>query len=344
MARPSACNFRLGRRAFLRAAGLWGAGLALPAGAVALESRRFSADGHGVEKAGVLMGTFVTLKAVCPSRSQGEDALEEAWREMARLGRLLDWRRSYSAVGALNEAGRLRRAPRELYHNLVLARAYHRLTCGAFDVTLLPVLREMRRSFYEEGRAARPDEIEDALGLADMGRLELDGRDVRLGRAGMGITLDGIAKGYVVDRGLAALRRRGVENALVAAGGDIRACSAPAAGRRWRIGVRDPWREDGYLAVITLDNGGVATSGGYEVSYGPEPWQHHLIDPASGAPATRCAGITVRTTTAADADALATALFVLEPHQALKLADSMRGTACLIVDHNRRQLRSRGWA
>jgi hypothetical protein len=68
MTRPSFWNARLSRRRLLRAAGLWGAGLALPASAGALESHRFAAGLHGVEKSAVLMGTFVPLKAVCAAR------------------------------------------------------------------------------------------------------------------------------------------------------------------------------------------------------------------------------------------------------------------------------------
>lgn len=336
-------NHRVSRRTLLQAAGLWGCSLVLPFKAAAMESGQVLGELHSVEKKGALMGTFINLKALCASRQQGLEALEKAYEEMARLSVLLDWRRSITPVGALNEAGRLELPPLEMSENLALAHKYYRLTGGAFDISVLPVFQLLRHRFQADSRPPSKAEIKEMLSLVGSHHMTFDRKGVRFQRSGMAITLDGVAKGYIVDRGLEIIKKSGVEDCLVSAGGDIRVSSSTGSGRHWRIGVRDPRVEGEHLTIIHLDDGAVATSGSYEIYFDAERRYHHLLNPVSGMPAAGNVSVTVKSATAAGADALATALFMMDHHEALRLTASLPDTCCLIVDREGRQWRSGAW-
>jgi thiamine biosynthesis lipoprotein len=155
--------------------------------------------------------------------------------------------------------------------------------------------------------------------------LEVDrwrGEDVvRFRSDAVAIDLGGIAKGYGVDRAVHALRQRGVENALVNAGGDLYAIGRSEDGDPWEIGVRDPRDPRRLAATLRVSDRALATSGDYfqYFDHGGRRY-HHLIDPATGEP-TRSAlrSITVAADACMAADAGGTAAFGYELDSALEL-------------------------
>lgn len=182
------------------------------------------------------MGTLVSVVALDASRGRVEDAIEQAFGEMTRLVGILSRHDSSTPLAHLNTTGRLSDAPPELLEVVGRARGFHWLTHGAFDVTVKPLVDLLRAT----GGEPAPAERAEAADLVGMQRLRLSGRRLSFDRAGMGLTLDGIAKGFVVDRMADALVRRGVRRFLINAGGDIRAMGGKEGGRPWTIGVRDP--------------------------------------------------------------------------------------------------------
>ena len=137
----------------------------------------------------------------------------------------------------------------------------------------------------------------------------------------------GLVKGWATERALEALRGAGMAGALVNGGGDVAVFGAPAGGQRWRVGIRHPWRADALACVIELGQGparaGIATSGPYERGA-------HLIDPATGRPASRAASATVTGPSLALADALATGMAV-GGDEALALVAGLPGYAGYLI-------------
>ena len=103
----------------------------------------------------------------------------------------------------------------------------------------------------------------------------------------MRINLGGIAKGYVVERGVSILRSRGVQNGIVTAGGDSRLLG-DRRGQPWMVGIRDP-RADGQVAIsVPLEDEAISTSGDYERYFEEgDTRYHHIIQPSTGEPARR---------------------------------------------------------
>ena len=185
-------------------------------------------------------------------------------------------------------------------------------TGGAFDPTVLPVTR----LWDFDGGGTLPDEaaLRAALERVDYRRLQVTGSAAALHDAEL--DLGAIGKGAVVDHLADWLAERGYRRFLLEAGGDVLVSDLKPDGTQWRIWIRHPRSADAPLAIATIGAPGrrvaLATSGDYErfmerdgVRY------HHILNPATGHPDSDAVSVSVIAASAIEADALATALFVL---------------------------------
>jgi thiamine biosynthesis lipoprotein len=301
------------------------------------------------------MGSFVAVTALHASRDLAEQAIGAAFEEMHRLIGLLNRFDGGSALAHLNESGRIAGAPAELVEVVARSIDIGRRSGGAFDVTVKPIIDLFRDPVTYAPRTPPSDaELRDALELVGIERVGIEGRDLHLQRAGMGLTLDGIAKGYVVDGIAAALRAAGAARFLVNAGGDIRTGGDRGDDSPWTVAVRDPgaaapswdsaaWDEGVMPETISLRDGAVATSGSYEVYFDSERRAHHIIAADTGRSPHATLSVTVTAPDAVAADALATAVFVLGARRGSQLIDNTPGSECLIIDQDGNRIRSRGW-
>jgi len=288
------------------------------------------------------MGTRVSIVALHSARHVAEEAIGRAFEEMDGVVPHLDRYDGASALSTLNERGRLVGPPEALREVLREAARVHRLSHGTFDVTVKPLVDVLwARGRRGQGLLEGAD-LAEVRALVDMSALRLSERDVRLEKADMGVTLDGIAKGYVVDRMASVLLSQGVSDWLVEAGGDIRVSGRGIGGRPWRIGIHDP-AGGAYPDVTELREGAIATSGGYEDFFTPDRTLHHIVDTSTGTSPFRTASATVTAPTAMQADALATAAVVLAPARALALIETLPRCTCLLLDSDGRHWRSRRW-
>lgn len=136
---------------------------------------------------------------------------------------------------------------------------------------------------------------------------------VRYHGAGPRLDLGSIAKGYGVDRAVAALRRAGIEKALVVAGGDLYALGTAPDGEPWTIGIQSPTDARAIAGTLRLADRGVATSGTYRQFFRYRGVRyHHLMDPKTAAPrATAMQSLSIVADSVMHADAATTALFGL---------------------------------
>ena len=148
----------------------------------------------------------------------------------------------------------------------------------------------------------------------------------------MRINLGGIAKGYVVERGVNILRSHGIENAIVTAGGDSRLLG-DRRGQPWMVGIRDP-RNDGQVAIsLPLENEAISTSGDYERYFEEGDIRyHHIIEPSTGAPASGVHSATVFGPDAVITDALSTSVFVMGVARGLRLIATLPDYESIVID------------
>ncbi len=146
------------------------------------------------------------------------------------------------------------------------------------------------------------------------------------------IDVGGFAKGYAIDKAITLLRQQGINNAIINAGGDLRAIGQKGEWP-WRIGIRHP-RQPGVIASLTTQaDESVFTSGDYERYFDYQGMRyHHIIDPRSGRPARGTRSVTVVHHDATTADAAATALFIAGPSEWRELARKMKIDLVMLID------------
>ncbi len=297
---------------------------------------------HRVEATRRAMSTSVAVIVEDRSQDRAREALERALQEMERLETLLTRFEEGAPLGTLNSSGRLADPPAELRAVLAHGLDLHRRSVGAFDPTVAPLVDLYQVHFAAHGGPPDAAELRELRALVGAEHVRLEDRGLRLEREGMALTLDGIAKGFVVDRMMETIAALGLRHALVNAGGDIRALGSRADERPWRVGVQDPRKPEAMVEVIDLADEAVATSGDYARFHDVERRCHHTILPATGRSPDVLASVTVRTRTAMEADALATAVFVLGPDAGLTLLDSCGAGGLLIARAGSKRI-SRLW-
>jgi thiamine biosynthesis lipoprotein len=160
----------------------------------------------------------------------------------------------------------------------------------------------------------------------------------------MSITLDGIAKGYIVDAGVGVLKRLGYQSVFVEAGGDLMATGAKESGAPWKVGVQSPRQEQSHMiASFDVSEQAVATSGDYMQFYSPDLVHHHIIDPRIGFSPSEIASSTVIASTCLQADALATAVTVLGIDKGLELINMLPDVEALLVAKDMQEYSSTGF-
>jgi thiamine biosynthesis lipoprotein len=162
-----------------------------------------------------------------------------------------------------------------------------------------------------EGTYPDPATIEQWLAQAPtVDDVSIQGTQIVSRNPQLAYDLGAFAKGYAIDRLIDHLRKRGIHNAIVNTGGDLRAIGARGE-RAWNIGIRHPRREGILARIQTSGDTSVFTSGDYERLFEADGKRfHHILDPRTGYPATGTSAVTVVHENAATADAAATALFV----------------------------------
>ena len=279
-----------------------------------------------------VLGTSLDVVAVTSNAAVAQAAADAARAEIARLEPLLSGWRPDGAVARLNRGMGATVASPELLEVLAAAEGWRAASAGAFDARL--------GELTAARRAGDPDRLRraaESLAAADQALVQ-DGA-VRT-PAGVALDLDGLAKGYVVDRALAAARAAapGARGLMVDLGGDLRCDGAGPAGAAWRIGVGA--RGDGPPAVVLrVRDAAVAASGAGERDIGGAS---HLTA-SDGAPASRLSRAVVTAPCAADADALATALCLMAPRNGLALVDRLPGVEARLTDRHGAVHASRGW-
>ena len=272
-------------------------------------------------------------------------AAAAALDEIDRLEEQLTVYRDHSEVSRLN--ARAHRHPvvvrPNLFALLTLAKRLHGETDGAFDAAVGALIKAW--GFYRRaGRVPSPAERDRALARSGLAHVVLDEQrqTVHFLRPGIEINLGSIGKGYALDRAGDLMRRDwGVGRMLLHGGhSSILARGDEAApGRGWTVGLLDPDQPDRRRALVRLRDRAMATSA---ATY--QHFEHegrtlgHILDPRVGWPAEAMRSATVTAPTAAEADALATAFFVLgaEPARAYCKTHPEVGAVLLTADDPRR--------
>src|SRR5215471_1884710 len=247
---------------------------------------------HIIERSRTAMGTYVRVTIWGNDDEKAAVAIDEAFGEFDRIDRMMTTWTETSEVSRINQtAGTGKPVPisAELVSVLEKSAEASRLSQGAFDITVGSFSGVWKFDEDNDGTIPPPELVAERKKLVNWRDLVVDSvhHTAMLKRKGQRITLGGIAKGYAVDKAVRVLRARGFVDFIVQAGGDM-FCAGRRGDRPWRVGIRDPrGPRDSYFALAEVTDRTFSTSGDYErftIKDGKR--YHHIIDPATGYPAT----------------------------------------------------------
>ncbi len=291
-----------------------------------------------------VLGTSLELLVSAETEAQARGAEGRVLAEIDRLAAILSGHDAGSEFRRWLSSRGPRPVSAELYAVLEAAERYRGLSAGAFDARVEAISRIWRDAAVSN---QRPSEqvLRRAVAALASADYRLDPARRTAERLGLGpLSLDGIAKGYIVERASRLAAGPGVQGILLNIGGDLRVVGARAR----TVAIVAPWADsEGAepLVTIAVHDRSVATSGrsqrGFRIA---GEWYSHVLDPRTGRPVERTLEAVVVAPGGVDADALAKAVAVLEPGAARALAASIPGVEYLIVTADRRLIRSAGFA
>jgi thiamine biosynthesis lipoprotein len=221
----------------------------------------------------------------------------------------------------------------ELFTVLLEARRFHELSNGAFDVTIGPFTRLWRRS-YRQQELPSEERLAAARAAVGFDGLALDAleRSVVLRRKDMRIDLGGLAIGYTLDDLMARLASRGIDRALIDAGGDVLVSGPPPGEDAWTIAIEDLASEDAGQRQVPLVHAAITTSGDlYKVVTIEGVRYSHIVDPATGLGLTTSVTATAIARRAIEADALATIGCLVAPAEAQRIAAALDAEVMIVT-------------
>lgn len=222
-----------------------------------------------------------------------------------------------------------------VFELLEVSKRYHETTRGAFDPTIAPLMAIWGFD-SGEGRVPSDDELSGVLQQCGIDHVQLDGDRgaVRFDRAGVGVDLGAIGKGFIVDRAVEHIKALGVDDgALVSGRSTVTVWGQSPRNEPWLVGVADPRSPNDSVVELRVADGSISTSAAYEkrfkiagVDYG------HVLDPRTGRPVSRCRGVSVWTPTALRGDVASTALFVLGRIEGEEILDDFAPIAAFFLE------------
>ncbi|MBQ8503191.1 MAG: FAD:protein FMN transferase [Clostridia bacterium] len=282
------------------------------------------------EKNTVAMGTILTQKIYSDNPA---NHISHITSIVNSLESTISWREDASPVSSLNKGNSV--SDTALSGVLFSCIEISEESGGAFDVTIGEVSKLW--SIGEENeRVPAQAEIEAELGNVGYENIIIGNGEISLS-SDCSIDLGAVGKGLACDYIMNYLKATDdVNGAVVSVGGsNVAYGDYNKAGDKWRIAVRHPRNENGYLGVISLDEGFVSTSGDYEKYFEEDGKRyHHILDANTGYPASSgIISVTVVCDSGLLSDALSTACFILGEEESKALLEKYNASAIFVNDN-----------
>ncbi len=292
-----------------------------------------------IERTFYSMGTLVSFSVYGESKELAHQAITKAFHSMQYIEEKMSVYKPSSDVSNLN-----RNAGKEmvsLHHSVIeilkAAKRYHRLTKGAFDITVEPLMKlwGFRSEKLKGDRLPTDREIALMLDAVGMNHLVIDSSSCSAAftQSNSQLDLGGIAVGYAIDAAVEILRKEGVYSALINHSGDIYALAAPPDSDGWAIAIPHPTNENEIVRSYSVRDMAISTSSNSKqfvecnrMRYG------HILHPRLGKPANEMLSATILASRAIDADAFSTGIFTMGIQNAANIITQDQSIRMILVD------------
>jgi thiamine biosynthesis lipoprotein len=288
-----------------------------------------------------LMGNRFELSVVAADATWANECIDSAIAEMHRIEKLLTTFSDDSQTNLINySAGMLPvKVDQEVFNLIARSIKISSLTQGAFDITYGSIDKSLWNFDTTMTQLPDAETARRAVRLINYRNIELNSINctVFLKQKGMRIGFGGIGKGYAAERAKMVLKQLGVQSGVVNASGDLTTWGLQPNGQKWTIGLANPDATEDILSYMAITDMAVATSGNYEkfVMLGGKKYSH-TIDPRTGLPVSGIKSVTIITTNAEIADALATPVTIMGVQAGLNMINQLKDVEAVIIDDSNR--------
>lgn len=284
-----------------------------------------------------VLGTIVQFKAY---GKNAEEAIHEAAMRLNDIDDKMSVFKDYSEISKINmNTGNYEEVSEDTYLVIENAVKYSKLTEGTFDPTIGPLVN-LWNIGTDNARIPDKDEIEERLKLVNYEDIILDNKNssIKLCHKSQAVDVGGIAKGYAADVAARIFAKNHIRSAIIDLGGNIFALGRKPGGKLWDIGIQNPLRSRGeYIAIISVKNKSIVTSGNYERYFmaGGKKF-HHIIDPRTGYPsASKIISATIISDKSITGDGLSTGAYILGVDKTMELIESIPGVDAILITEDR---------
>ncbi|CAA9196610.1 FAD:protein FMN transferase [Flavobacterium collinsii] len=295
----------------------------------------------------LLMGGRFDISIVAKDSLAAEQNIDAVIAEITRIENLIsDWKPD-SQVSQVNQNAGIRpvKVDREVFELTQRAIQFSEATKGGFDVSFAA----MDRIWKFDGSMTEipsPEAIKKSVEKVGYKNIILDSvqSTIFLKLKGMKIGFGALGEGYATDKCRNMMLEKGIKAGIVNGSGDMTAWGRQPNGKDWNIGMTNPFHPDTLFAVVPLNNGAVTTSGSYEkfVVFDGKRYSH-IINPATGYPATGLCSVSVFGPNAETANGLSTSLMVLGQKEGLLLLKKYPDYSCVMITDNGKLVKSKNF-
>lgn len=283
-----------------------------------------------------LMGNHFEISVVAADAFWARQRIEAGVKEIRRIEALLTTFSDQSETNKINENAGIRPVvvSQEIIDLIMRAKKISDVTQGAFDISYGSVDKSLWN--FDTHMTALPDKktAKKSVRLINYKNIEVDSANhtVLLKEKGMRIGFGGIGKGYAAEMAKLVMKRMGVESGVVNASGDLTAWGTQPNGIPWTIGIANPNLAREIFSYMNITDMAVATSGNYEKYVMIDGKRYsHTIDPKTGLPVSGIKSVTIISSNAEVADAMATPVTIMGVKAGLHMINQIKNIEAIIV-------------
>jgi len=295
----------------------------------------------------MLMGGRFDITIVAKDSITAEMNIDTVISEISRIENLIsDWKPA-SQISQVNANAGVHpvQVDAEVFALTERALELSKITNGAFDISFAAMDRIWK---FDGSMTVMPSEeaIKKSVEKVGYENIILDKKNstIFLKNKGMKIGFGALGEGYAADKCRDMMLARGIKAGIVNGSGDMSTWGKQPDGGDWMIGINDPKNSGEIFAVIPLRQGAVVTSGSYEkfVVFDGKRYSH-IINPATGYPATGLSSVTVFGPSAEKANGFSTSLMVLGKQAGLELINRFPKFRCIMITDEGKVFTSRNF-
>ncbi|MBX9779481.1 MAG: FAD:protein FMN transferase [Sediminibacterium sp.] len=286
-----------------------------------------------------LMGNHFELTAVHENELLAKKAVEAGVAEIKRIEALLSTFQESSETNAINRFAGIKpvTVSEEIFSLIERAQRISQVTDGAFDLSYGSL--DKRFWNFDTTMQSLPNKqtASKSVALINYKNIVLNpvSSTVMLKEEGMRIGFGGIGKGYAADKAKQIMLKMGVHSGVVNASGDLSVWGNQPNGEPWTIGIANPNLSNTIFSYFQISNIAMATSGNYEKYAMINGKKYsHTINPRTGYPVEGIKSVTILTSFAELADAMATPVMILGVKAGLSLINQIDQMEVIIIDDN----------